>query len=86
MELSYLELYRRRLGMNQKELAQKMHYKPCVMSQLENGCRKPWPDLRQVISKTLGLPEEKLFQDGQLRMVKIDDLLISISCRYSEVE
>jgi transcriptional regulator with XRE-family HTH domain len=61
--ISNLEVERRRAGMTIKKLADKMGISGSLVSQIENGVRKPYPKFRRQASEILGVPEELLFDD-----------------------
>lgn len=76
MSVTFLELYRRKVGLTIKELAEKADYVPNAISQVEHGHRRPWPELRSRLAKALGVRESVLFDEsGWPLRVDIETLL-----------
>lgn len=58
-----LELERRKRGLTQKELGEKVGIGPAEISRMENGMSKPFPAYIRRLSQFFGIPGEKLFRE-----------------------
>lgn len=70
--MNALRQARERKGLSQTKTAAKLGIAQGMLSDFESGKRIPWPKLRRRISRTLGLPPEKLFDDRG-RVIEAND-------------
>jgi transcriptional regulator with XRE-family HTH domain len=61
VSLSNLKEAREKVGLNQRELAEKTHMAQSAISDLERGTRKVWPKAAERLSAALGIPASDLF-------------------------
>ena len=50
-------------GLNQRELAEKVHMPQSMLSDIERGVRKPWPKVAKKLSRVLKVPVRELFPE-----------------------
>jgi putative transcriptional regulator len=63
MELLRLELERRKKGLTQRELGEKVGIGPAEISRMESGMSKPFPAHKVRLSEFFGIPGEELFKE-----------------------
>jgi len=59
-----LRSVREESGLNQRELAEKVHMPQSLICDLELGKRKPWPNAIKKISAVLGVSGAYIFPNG----------------------
>lgn len=52
---------RKKRGLTQSQMAQKMGVSRCAVAQVEVGIRKSWPAFRRKAAEVLDMDEERLF-------------------------
>ncbi|MCR4430649.1 MAG: helix-turn-helix transcriptional regulator [Tepidanaerobacteraceae bacterium] len=58
-----LELERRKRGLTQKQLGEKVGIGPAEISRMENGMSKPFPAYIERLSKFFNIPGDELFKE-----------------------
>ncbi|MDY6797014.1 MAG: helix-turn-helix transcriptional regulator [Actinomycetota bacterium] len=54
---------REKAGLNQRELAERMHVPQSLVSWVETGRMRPWRTFMEKAAEALGLSEEELFPE-----------------------
>jgi len=52
---------REKIGLNQKQLAERTHIVQSAISELERGVRKPWLNVAKKLSRVLKVPIREIF-------------------------
>lgn len=68
-----LSFERRKRGLSVAELSKLTGIYPTVISQLELGYIRPYPKYKRVLSEFFGIPEDDLFQVGELQWVPLTE-------------
>ena len=63
--MSILRTRREASGLNQRELAEKVHIPQSIISDLELEKRKPWPRIKRKLARVLKTTEDELFPKEQ---------------------
>lgn len=63
MSTNNLKLLRDERGLSQRELGEKLHVSPSLLSMVETGRLKPWPRLKRKLARIFKLSEGDIFPE-----------------------
>ena len=72
MKREWLINYRKSRNMSQEELANKCDVKQITISSIENGQRRPSPELAQKIAKIFGFYWTKFYEDNDIQTQELN--------------
>lgn len=58
-------------GLNQRELSEASHTAQSLVSAIERGVLKPWPNVARRLSEALNIPIEELFPEDKDKLLNL---------------